>query len=489
MIAFTLSSLISKTSLMLSQNLLQKQQGKILPQQIQLLNLFHLNTIQLEHRLQQELEDNPLLEENTADDETETEKYNKEEVQDYQDWEEYGYDDRPDYTSEYAGYLNTDDLPQRALTDSPCFRTDLKQQFRLLFATDTEAKLADYLIDSLNDDGMLDQSLEKIAEDYSFKQNCWLEAQEFEVVLGKIQQLEPAGIGSTSIQQCLLLQLERLNSRRPDIKKAICLLKNHFTDLRSRHMDKIMENLQIDEDELKILLQLIGKLNLKPITEKYSGTAVNNNIVPDFVLYRDGNYLEVALYRQRSASLYLNPTWMETIQETQKNGKTDRATCQYLKNKLQSAQWFISAIRQRESTMLKVMKAILQQQYEYFMEGDIKLLRPMILKNVADLTGVDISTVSRITCNKYIETPFGTLLLKDLFTEGITNSEGAVISNRVIQSTIEEVIESEEKSKPYTDQQLVHVLSQRGIKVARRTIAKYREMMQIPVAQMRALWA
>ncbi len=474
---------------MLRQNLLQKQQGKILPQQIQLLNLFHLNTIQLEHRLQQELEDNPLLEENTSDDEAEVEKYNKEEVQDYQDWEEYGYDDRPDYATEYAGYLNSDDLPQRAITDAPCFRTDLKQQFRLLFASDEETRLADYLIDSLNDDGLLDQELEKIAEDFSFKQNCWIEAAELEVVLKQVQQLEPAGIGTRSIQECLLVQLERMNSRRPDIKKAICLLKHHFADLRSRHMDKIMECLQIDEDELKILLQMIGKLNLKPITEKNPGTAVNNNIVPDFLLFRDGNYLDVSLYRQRSASLYLNPTWMETIQETQKNGKTDKATCQYLKNKLQSAQWFISAIRQRESTMLKVMKAILQQQYEYFMEGDIKLLKPMILKNIADLTGVDISTVSRITCNKYIETPFGTLLLKDLFTEGITNQEGAVISNKVIQSTIEEVIENEEKSRPYTDQQLVHVLSQRGIKVARRTIAKYREMMQIPVAQMRALWA
>src|SRR2546421_3464479 len=293
-----ISQTISKISLMLHQNLLQKQQGKILPQQIQLLNLFHLNTIQLEHRLQQELEDNPLLEENTSDDEAEIEKFNKEEVQDYQDWEEYGYDDRPDYTNEYAGYLNADDLPQRAITDSPCFRTDLKQQFRLLFATEEETRLADYLIDSLNDDGLLDQDLEKIAEDFSFKQNCWIEAEELEHTLQKVQQLEPAGIATRSIQECLLLQLERMNSRRPDIKKAICLLRHHFADLRSRHMDKIMENLQIDEDELKILLQLIGRLNLKPITEKYSGTAVNNNIVPDFVLYRDGNYLEVALFRQ-----------------------------------------------------------------------------------------------------------------------------------------------------------------------------------------------
>ncbi len=474
---------------MLYQNLQQKQQGKILPQQIQLLNLFHLNTIQLEHRLQQELEDNPLLEENTSDDEAEAEKYNKEEVQDYQDWEEYGYDDRPDYTNEYAGYLNADDLPQRPLTDAPCFRTELKQQFRLLFISDEETRLADYLIDSLNDDGLLDQDLEKIAEDFSFKQNCWIEASQLEQVLKKIQVLEPAGVGTRSIQECLLVQLQRMNTKRPDIKKAICLLQDHYADLRSRHMEKIMETLSIDEDELKILLQMIGRLNLKPITEKYTATPVNNNIIPDFILFRDGNYLEVSLYRQRSASLYLNPSWMETIQETQKNGKADKATSQYLKNKLQSAQWFISAIRQRESTMLKVMKAILQQQYEYFLDGDIKLLRPMILKNIADTTGVDISTVSRITCNKYIQTQFGTLLLKDLFTEGITNAEGDVISNKVIQSTIEEVIENEEKGRPYTDQQLVHILSQRGIKVARRTIAKYREMMQIPVAQMRALWA
>ena len=204
-------------------------------------------------------------------------------MQDYQDWEEYGYDDRPDYTNEYAGYLNTDELPQRAITDAPCFRTDLKQQFRLLFITEEETRLADYLIDSLNDDGLLDQDLEKISEDFSFKQNCWVEVEELESVLKKIQQLEPAGIGTRTIQECLVAQLERMNSKRPDIKKSIALLKNHFTDLRARHMDKIMESLEIDEEELKILLQLIGKLNLKPITDKNSGSAVNNNIIPDFV--------------------------------------------------------------------------------------------------------------------------------------------------------------------------------------------------------------
>ena len=474
---------------MLHQNLVQKQQGRILPQQIQLLNLFHLNSLELEHRLQQELEDNPLLEENTSDQELDAEKYNKDKVQDYQDWEEYGYDDIPDYTTEYAGYLSSEDLPQRPLTESSCFRTELKEQFRLLEVSDEDITLADYLIDSLSDNGLLEQDLEKIAEDISFRKNCWIETDQLERVLLQIQALEPAGIATRSIQECLLVQLRRMNNKRPDVKKAIVLLEDHYNDLRNRHMEKIMHYLDIDEEELKIILQLVAKLTLKPISEKTTGTAVNNNIIPDFILYRDGNYLEVSLHRQRSASLYLNPSWMETIQQTQKGEKTDKAAYQYLKNKLQSAQWFISAIRQRESTMLKVMKAILHHQYDYFMEGDIKLLKPMILKNIADETGVDISTVSRITCNKYIQTPFGTLLLKELFTEGLSNADGALISNKVIQSTIEEVIEAEEKSNPYTDQQLVQVLAARGIKVARRTIAKYREMLQIPVAQVRALWA
>ena len=474
---------------MLHQNLVQKQQGRILPQQIQLLNLFHLNSLELEHRLQQELEDNPLLEENTTDQEVDAEKFDKDKVQDYQDWEEYGYDDIPDYTTEYAGYLSSEDLPQRPLTETSCFRTELKEQFRLLEVSDEDITLADYLIDSLSDNGLLEQDLEKIAEDISFRKNCWIETEQLEKTLLQIQALEPAGIATRSIQECLLVQLRRMNNKRPDVKKAIILLEDHYNDLRNRHMDKIMHYLDIDEEELKIILQLVAKLKLKPISEKTTGTAVNNNIIPDFILYRDGNYLEVSLHRQRSASLYLNPSWMDTIQQAQKSEKTDKATHQYLKNKLQSAQWFISAIRQRESTMLKVMKAILHHQYEYFMDGDIKLLRPMILKNIADETDVDISTVSRITCNKYIQTPFGTLLLKDLFTEGLSNADGALISNRVIQSTIEEVIEAEEKSSPYTDQQLVQVLAARGIKVARRTIAKYREMLQIPVAQVRALWA
>ncbi len=474
---------------MLHQNLSQKQQLKILPQQIQLLNLFHLNTIELEQRIQQELEENPLLEETPVDSELDADKYNKDEVQDFSDWEEHAYDDIPDYKMEYENYFNNEKIPERPLPESADFRKTLKQQFKFLYTDPTEIQIASYLIDSLNEGGLLEQSLDDIADDYSFKSKSWIEPEELEAVLHKIQQLDPPGIGARSIRECLLLQLNRMNTKRPDVKMAIRLLENHFSDLGSRNMDKIMKQLDIEEDELKIILQLIATLKMKPITESTESFQPNQQIMPDFIISTDGDMLEVSLYRQRSATLHINQSWMENIKHTENSTQTDKSTKQYLRNKLNAAQWFVSAIKQRESTMLKVVKAIVKLQFDYFREGDIKLIKPMILKNVAELVGVDISTVSRITCNKYVATPFGTLLLKDLFTEGIINKQGEVISNRVIQTAIEEVIETEDKHKPFTDQQLVSILSQRGFSIARRTVAKYRELLQIPVAQMRALWA
>lgn len=474
---------------MLQQNLSQKQQLKILPQQIQLLNLFHLNTIELEHRIQQELEENPLLEESASEDTIESDKYNKETVQDYKDWDEYGYDDLPDYKTEYENYFNSEKIPERPLPDMVDFREALKQQFKLICNDEKTVNIASYLIDSLNEAGMLDTDLADIADDLSFKHKKWVEVNELEEVLLQIQQLDPAGIAARSIRECLLLQLKRMNGKRPDVKMAIRLLEEHFSDLGSRNMDKIMHHLNIEDDELKIILQLLASLKMKPIAGSSESMQTNQQIMPDFIITIDGDDLEVSLYRQRSASLHINQNWMESVMSSEASVHTDKATKQYLRNKLNAAQWFVSAIKQRESTMLKVVKAIVKLQYDYFREGDIKLIKPMILKNIAELVGVDISTVSRITCNKYVTTPFGTLLLKDLFTEGIINKKGEVISNRVIQTAIEEVIETEDKQKPYTDQQLVSILSQKGFSIARRTVAKYRELLQIPVAQMRALWA
>ncbi|MBD0368984.1 MAG: RNA polymerase factor sigma-54, partial [Flavisolibacter sp.] len=466
----------------------QKQRLKILPQQIQLLNFFHLNTLELEQRIQQELEDNPLLEDQKNEFEPIIEKFNKDAVQDYQDWEEYGYDDIPDYKVEYNNYLHDEKLPDRPIISQEDYRKALKDQFNLTTDNETEIELAEYIIDSFDECCLMQQDLEKLAEDISFKQNKWVEAAQIAVILKKIQQLDPVGVGAGSIRECLLLQLRQMNQKQPNVRAAIQLLEHHFNDLHNRNMDKIKAHLGLDDEELKMVLQLIATLKMKPVSEEGTGIHVNQNIVPDFIITRNGEDIEVQLYRHRSESLNINTSWKQ-MAETNSKVTTDKSAVQYIKNKLQSAQWFIHAVQQREATMLKIMRAIVQMQYDYFLTGDINLLKPMILKNIAEIVGVDISTVSRITCNKYAETPFGLLLLKDIFTEGIANQCGQVISNKVIQSAIEEVIESEDKHSPYTDQQLVNILSQKGFSVARRTVAKYREQLQIPVSHVRGLWA
>ncbi|MER3471487.1 MAG: RNA polymerase sigma-54 factor [Chitinophagaceae bacterium] len=473
---------------MINQHLAQKQKLKILPQQIQLLNFFHLNTLELEQRIQQEIEENPLLDDQKNEFETTIDKYNKESVQDFQDWEEYGYDDIPDYKLEYSTYMHTEKVPERPIVNQGDYRGALKEQFQLLTDNEREIELATYIIDSFNDCGLMEQSLQDLAEDISFKYNKWVEPTEIEGVLQKIQTLEPIGVGARSIKECLLIQLYRLNTKRPDVKTAIHLLENHFIDLHNRNLDKIKAHLKIDEDELKIVLQLIAKLKMRPVVEYQGGMNLNQNILPDFLITRNGEDIEVQLYRYRSESLSINTSWKQMV-DNNSQVTTDKSSIQYLKNKLQSAQWFIHAVQQREATMLKVMRAIVQLQYDYFLTGDINLLKPMILKNIAEMVGVDISTVSRITCNKYAESPFGLLLLKDLFTEGIANEKGHVISNKVIKSAIEEVIQSEDKRNPYTDQQLVAILAKKGFSVARRTVAKYREQLQIPVSHLRVLWA
>lgn len=473
---------------MINQRLAQKQRLKILPQQIQLLNFFHLNTLELEQRIQQEIEENPLLEDQKNEFEPLVDKYNKDSIQDFQDWEEYGYDDIPDYKLEYSNYLHNDKVPERPIVSSFDYRKSLKEQFMLCNNTEREVEIAEYIIDSFNDNGIMEQDPQDLAEDISFKMNKWIEADEVYAILKKVQELEPVGVGARNIKECLLIQLYKMNIKRPDVKAAIKLLENHFTDLHNRNMDKIKMHLKIDDEELKIVLQLIATLKMKPICEEQEGTNANQNILPDFIVIRNGDDIEVQLYRQRSESLNINSTWRQmtdhTVQVT-----TDKSAVQYLKNKLQSAQWFIHAVQQREATMMKIMRSIVLLQRDYFLTGDINQLKPMILKNIAEMVGVDISTVSRITCNKYAETPFGLVLLKDLFTEGIANEKGQVISNKVIQSAIEDVIENEDKHNPYTDQQLVTILSQKGFSVARRTVAKYREQLQIPVSHVRSLWA
>ena len=473
---------------MLNQLQSQKLQHKILPHHIALLNLLHLDSLSLEQRIEDEINENPALEETANPDDDGTDKFSKETVQDFQNWEEYGYDDIPDYKTEYENYLPADKMPDRQIAEAVDFREELKKQFRFAELDESKYKLADFIIDSLDEFGFLGNDLESIAEEISFKQNIWVHGHELEPVLKKIQDLDPLGCGSRNLGEFFLIQLKKRKDNSPEHAMALELVNYHFNDLHAKKKKKIRREMKLRDGDLKEVLQLLASLKTRPFSGSTNTIQVNNTVFPDFIITVEADEVFVSLARQRSASLHVNQTWAETVHHMDNDKTTDRGTRQYMRSKLASAQWFIKAIRERESNMLKVIRAIVQFQTEYFKYGDTMQLKPMVLKNIAELVGLDISTVSRITCNKYADTPFGMILLKDLFTEGLSNKEGTVISNRVIQTIVEEVVQKEDKKKPYTDQQLADILSGKGYIVARRTIAKYRDQLNIPVAQMRALF-
>jgi RNA polymerase sigma-54 factor len=301
-----------------------------------------------------------------------------------------------------------------------------------------------------------------------------------------VQSLDPVGIGACSIRECLLLQLKAMDVADPVVKQSIVLLEHHYNDLMHRQFEKLHHTLKINDEELRVVLNLIGTLKFAPVTDS-SIHDPKNTIIPDFIVTNFGDSIQVNLYSSRSASVFVNQSLHDQLaaQVTSK----DKTAVQYIKSKLSSAEWFVNAVKQREDTMLRIMQCIVNMQRDYFMDGDIRLLKPMVLRNVAELSGLDISTISRITSNKYAETHFGLVYLKKLFSEGIADKNGDVISNKVIQSMIGETVRGEDKKHPYTDQQLVNLLSGKGYNIARRTVAKYRELMHIPIAQIRAVWA
>jgi RNA polymerase sigma-54 factor len=362
----------------------------------------------------------------------------------------------------------------------------LKNQLALQQLSETETEVGFFVIDSLTDEGFLEFSCENLADDYSMKFSKWVEPDAVHKIIHIIQLLEPVGVATANIKECLSIQLRKMQ-QSPDVKLALRILDNYYNELMHRNFERIINELKIDEDDLKDIFHLLGTLKLKPVAAA-TASPQTQTILPDFILTQDEDGTHVSLARERSSKLSISSSWKKMVYDTEKS-HTDNRSKQYLKSKLNAAEWFVNAIRQRENTMLKVMEAIVRLQHEYFVEGDITKLKPMILKNVADMVGVDISTVSRITCNKYVQTHFGNVLLKSLFTEGIANHKGEVVSNKVIQKTIEEVIQQEDKRCPYSDQQLVKVLAKRGFEIARRTVTKYREQLRIPAAQMRAFLA
>lgn len=469
---------------MISQNQSQQQTQKILPQQIQLLNLFQYNSQELLLHIRQELEQNPYLEEVAEHKEDAgSDEYNREAAADYKDWEEYADNDVPDYKVEYANYFNESDMPERPLAAQVDFREAAKRQLDLLNLSDRETAIGNYLIDCLEETGLLEKDLETIADDFSFSQFLTT-PEEIEVILKYVQQLEPLGIGARSIGESWLLQLQAKKKKSLIEQKAIELLANYYEEFKNRRFEKLMDKLDLEESEFRELVLFLSKLPMRPVAGDAHSLSPKNNIVPDVEISRNGDDYTITVCGIHSEQFRMSDSLQENMDQTK-----DKAALQYLRSKMQSANWLLYAIKQRNESIMKITKAILQMQEAYFEEGDINKLQPMVLKHIADKVGLDISTVSRLTSNKYAQTPFGTIHLKELFTEGIENKEGEVISNRVIRHALEEVIEREDKRNPYTDQQLVGILLNKGFKVARRTVAKYRDLLHIPVAQVRAIWA
>ncbi|NIJ53326.1 RNA polymerase factor sigma-54 [Dyadobacter arcticus] len=470
----------------------QRQTLKYSPLQIQMLNLLHLTTMELEQRIKEEIEENPILEEGkeeNASEDSSDEFQDPEDkgggedssVQDYYDWDEFRDDDIPDYKT-YANNQSADnELYTRPMVEAISFRDELKQQVHFLRLDERQQLVADFILDSLDEDGFLRREGDVIADDISFANSMFIEPEEVNAMLKVIQQLDPPGIAASDLKECLLIQLNRMETQNETWKWAYRIVCDAFDELGSRNYDKIMRITGLDEESLKKAIQLITTLNPKPASGLRNDSIVNESIKPDFMLwYAEDGEIEVQLTWGNSPALKLNKLFTKMAEQ-----KIDKATNQFLKNKMNSAKWFIDAIKQRENTMLSTLKAIVRLQYDYFQTGDIKKLRPMILKDVAEIIFMDISTVSRVTTNKYVQTPFGIVLLKDLFTEGVTNEDGTEVSNREIQEAIREIVGEEDKRHPYNDQQITDMLSEKGYSVARRTVAKYREQLNIPTARLR----
>mgnify|MGYP002783948804 CR=1 FL=1 len=483
---------------MLHQTQTQKQTLKFSPLQIQMLNLLQLSTLELEQRIKDELEENPVLEEGKEADETTTEGEDGEDgefdnepeevgptaSEDYRDWDEFADDDIPDYKTRTNNYSDDDEFYSAPVVQIQTWQEELKEQVRMLDLTDREELIADFIIDSLDDDGFLKYDADSLADDVSFTNNIYVETSEVEAVLPIFRRLDPPGIAARDLKECLLIQLERRRDQGHDVDLTLAVVKRCMNELASRNYEKIMRVMEIDQEHLKEVIHQITSLNPKPVMGQSRSGVANENIFPEYLLhYTDDGKIEVTLNNKNFPELRLSKSFAVMAE----NSGRDRATAQFVRSKINSARWFIDALKQRENTMLNTMKAIIKLQWDYFMTGDVRKLRPMILKDVADLIGMDISTVSRVTSNKYAQTPFGIIHLKDLFTEGVKNEAGDEVSNREIQQAIVEIVDAEDKSNPLTDQQIQELLGGKGYHVARRTVAKYREQLDIPVAKMRRI--
>jgi len=477
---------------MLKQNLSQKLQQKLSPQQIQLMKLVQLQTQSLEARIKQEIEENPALQEGKekAEDNFENDASDEREVRDSMEeinWDDYlGDDETPDYRTKANNYSSDDEMYEAPVLVNESFHDSLISQLRLRDLSSEELELVVYLVGTIDDDGLLRRDLIDIVDDLAFSQGVFTEEKELERLLEIIQDLDPPGVGGRDLRECLMLQLER---KRPSFKVnlALSILDNHFDSFVKRHYQKLMDRLGVNEDELRDAIEEIGRLNPKPGGSS-NLSRPTENVIPDYNLQIVDDELELTLNGRNAPELSLSRQYRDMLEHykaSKEKNKAEKEAALFVKQKLDSAKWFIDAIVQRQQTLMLTMQSILNYQCDYFLTGDERKLRPMILKDIAEEIGMDISTVSRVASNKYIQTPYGTFLIKRFFSESMTNSDGEEVSTREIKKILEDTVAEEDKRKPMTDDALAKILKEKGYPIARRTVAKYREQLDIPVARMR----
>ena len=479
---------------MLNQKLQLKLSQKLSPQQIQLMKLIQLSTLEFEQRLSREIEENPALDTVNDNHEIEKDEFDFEENNEKQE----SSDDEIDISD----YLTDDDIPEYNLRTNnyseenekaipyaagTSFNQFLKNQLHSFSFKDEELKIAEFILGSLDQFGYLRRELIDISDDLAFSMGIDADENRIQKILDKIYLLDPAGIGAKDLQQCLLLQLKRKKINK-NVSNATKIIKDLFDEFSKRHFDKIKSKLNISDEDLKESIYEIEKLNPKPGGAYNETTKINSSIVPDFTVEVLDGEVKLKLNSRNAPDLYVSEEYKNMLSgysESKEKSKSQKDAVMFIKQKLDSAKWFIEAIKQRNQTLIMTMSAIVNFQKEYFLSGDEKKLKPMILKDIAEEITMDISTISRVANSKYVDTPYGTKLIKSFFSEGIKNSKGEEISTIEVKKTLETIIESENKQKPLTDDQLTKLLNKEGYPIARRTVAKYREMIGAPVARLR----
>ena len=491
----------------LGQRLQQKLLQRLSPQQIQLMKLLQVPTANLEERIKEEMEENPALElddvkndENADDQKDEFEDNTSVESEDGEDsldafdnidisdYVQEGDDDIADYKLRSNNYPDEEERRESPVKMETSFYDTLKNQLGLLTLDEKEHRIAEQIIGSIDEDGYLRRETSAMVDDLAFRQNISATEEEVEHIIRGIQQFEPAGVGARNLQECLLLQLHRQKDEGKNVDIAIRAIKKYFDEFTKKHYEKIQRGLDLTDEQLKDVMNQIIHLNPKPGGEAGETNKAESYVIPDFFIYNNSGDLELTLNTRNAPELRISEGYRDMLKDYSKGSKKDKRQKEavlFIKQKIDSAKWFIDAIIQRQHTLLSTMSAIMERQKEFFLTGDDTNMRPMILKDIAEVTGLDISTVSRVANSKFVQTEFGTYRLKFFFSESLSTDSGEEVSTREVKKILNNLVDAENKKRPLSDERLTDMLKEKGYNIARRTVAKYREQLNIPVARLR----